>query len=147
MAETVIFSNKGCAYKIALNKASQFWEIKPKISSKAPVLFKGSDIQDSDAFARALAFNDLRVIAPTTKNFSTLSLEGIALLGYNAQDSFIKEFREWFENNRARSGNTIQVSAKNEAFTVLLENIRIGSINPEFHILDFGIRGYIIEDD
>lgn len=144
MAESYIFSNKGCAYKVEFKSAPQFWEIKPAIKSSAPILFRGSEISESDAFAKALAFNDLQVIAPTTKNFSTIYLGGIALLGYNTQDSFVKEFREWFNENRARSGKTIQVSAKNEAFTVLLEAIRIGEIDPAFHILNFDIRGYII---
>lgn len=149
MAESVIFAGKGCAYKITLDDSSNkgFWEIKPEIQAKAPILYRSSEIAENDAFAKALAFNDLRVIAPTTKNFSSISLGGIALLGYRAQNSFIKDIRDWFNKNRARTKNdTISVSAQKEAFKVLLEGLRIGSVDPQFHIITFDIRGYIIDD-
>lgn len=148
MSDTTYFSSRGCYYLVNGSSAPSGWSVSPAIPAPCPVLYQGGDIQGRDNVAKSVCFNDVRVAAATGKDFGTLSVQGIALLGSAGNSAnFGGALRSWFQSARlSKSGRAAMFSSSvSGSHSFLAEWYTIGNIDPQYNILNFGLGGACLD--
>ena len=148
MSDVTLLSTRGCYYQVDGSAASSAWSMSPGFSFACPVLIQNASISGRDAVSKIVCFNDIRIAAATSRDFGSVDVQGIALLGsVKNTASFGAGFRAWFQNNRIyRTGRSCMISsAPSGAHAFLLEYYQLPNIDVEFNIQHFSFGGACLD--
>lgn len=113
-----------------------------------PILLQGPGITTGDIAQVVPRFDKRPLIYSFGKEAGNLNLSGLILLGPSGSPaSGAAQLKAFFESRRlSNSNNFTIISAPGGAiYRVALTNLTMSSVDPTFHIMDFILRGYIVE--
>lgn len=117
-------------------------------NGKAPILITGIEISHSDIVSQIPCLNNVKVFYAFGQNFGTVAIQGEVLLGPlgDITTEGVERLMDFFWKHRVSKSNLpIKISVAKRSYFVYLVGLKIGTIDPNFHILPFGFFGTLLD--
>ena len=119
-------------------------------SPQTPVLLTTIEFSQTDITSEMPCLNNVKVFYTFGQNFGQVQIGGEILLGpigaiqrHNAGFRLIKDF--FYEYRVSRYRLPIAVSIANESYYVYLKGLKVGAIDPNFHVMGFVLFGTLLD--
>ena len=119
-------------------------------SSVPPVLITGIDFNQMDITSEMPCLNNVKVFYSFGQNFGQVQITGEVLLGPLGQtlqhNRGFKLIYDFFHKHRvSRSRLPIAISIASESYFVYLKGLKVGQIDPGYHIMPFALFGTLLD--
>jgi hypothetical protein len=119
-------------------------------TSVPPVLLTGIDFNQMDITSEMPCLNNVKVFYTFGQNFGQVQITGEVLLGslgetqqHNRGFRLIRDF--FWQHRVSVTRKPIAVSIASEGYFVYLKGLKIGQIDPNYHILPFAMFGTLLD--
>lgn len=141
-----LFPNKGCAI-LASGNSNGYWKIQG-LSHAAPILVQAVKKDGKDTVGTTVCFNNKRVAAIISKDFGSVAIECIALIGEVTEQKAFENYLQSFiaQNRSSSSAKVLKISSKTGgASRFLLTAYSILGPDPEYNIFKFTLGGILLD--
>jgi len=116
--------------------------------STSPILLTSVEFNQVDITSQVPCLNNVKVFYSFGQNFGQVVISGEVLLGPLGDMSYagVDRLVSFFWRNRVSvKRKPVAVSVANNSYFVYLTGLRIGQVNPDFHIMPFVMFGTLLD--
>lgn len=156
---TVILSARGAFYQVRLasnygpgvygiDELNRDQIFRPRSATASPILVTAIDFNQTDITSQVPCLDNAKVFYSYGQNFGQASIGGEILLGPLGDINYdgVNQLIDFFWKHRvSRKKTAIAVNVAGNAYFVYLTGLKIGVVDPEYHIMPFAMVGTLLD--
>ena len=151
MSGSIEFPARGCFFRVSTgNSSTRYYKLSPDIAknSGSPILLQSASRVLSDLVAPVPCLDNIKRFYTFGQSFGNVRIGGSVLLGPagNVGDGE-KVLEDYFQSNRTSNngGKLLQLSSGSAATPFFLNDLKIGELDVDLHVLPFSLDGVVVE--